>query len=432
MAYAIVRHEKIRGAEMFNGYAAEADRSIVGNNVHKNLSHKNIFIQKSVYKNYDEFVQVKKDELTKVRKEVNAWNRLHPDNKKIVPRFPSKKTNKKTKKKEDPALSQQFIFIYSYGALSEEDGIKYLYLADKFIREWFPDNEIISSIIHLDEKVPHIHIDVAYWDINKKKFNQKELSAYSKNDDGEKIGGFKTDIDYIRDEFQRLVADKFGLEKQDGSVVNPDDHERRADIAKDKLKEANRQLKEKVYSDTHTKRTRKGKRVKATNEEVVKSLSGKLSQKVKEVEELKSLPAKIEIKEVENPLNVEMKKEIDLLKTKLEEKSTLALPKERKEVKTAPENKNKIETLENEVTFLKKELSKFKRLVKDMIHYIGWRHVKNTGELRIELNKPYEIDPKEDPMPHDIEPDQKELLNKPNLGMMVDDIVCDEFMPGKL
>lgn len=221
--FAIIRHIKIKGAEAFNGISAEADRTISGKNVDKSRTSKNIVIQKSKYANFDDFVNTKKSEIALANKATKQWNIENPSDKQKLRRFPRMTENRKTKEKELLSLNQQFVFTYSNGALSEEQGVEMLKRSDQFIRNWFLKNEIISSNLHLDETTPHIHVDVAYYDKHEKRFNQKELSAQG-----------KTDIDAIRNAFQREVADEFGLIKQDGSVVAEHDGGK-ADIGKGQL-----------------------------------------------------------------------------------------------------------------------------------------------------------------------------------------------------
>jgi hypothetical protein len=216
--YAIIRQEKIKSADSFNGRLHHNQRDYFSKNINRELTHKNITLTQSSYKNLDEFAELKKKEIQEHNKEFGTKNRMV-----------RQVLNKKTGQKEYQALSQEFVITHSHKAMSEEESIEYLKRADKFLREWFGNCEVIQSVIHLDEKTPHLHFIVSYFDKEEKRFKQKELS---------KAG--KTDINIIREAFQEEVAKGYGLLKQDGSVVV--EHERKADIEKAELKEWKKEL----------------------------------------------------------------------------------------------------------------------------------------------------------------------------------------------
>jgi len=216
MGFAIIRQEKIRNADSFNSREAHNSREILTSNVELKYSHKNITLIKNKYKNYDDFVEQKREEIRKSNKLNNTKHR-----------FVRSVLNKKTKEKELSSMFQEFVFTHSKDALSEEDSIEYLKAANKFIKDRFHDCEIISSEIHLDETTPHIHIVSSYYNDIECRFMQKELSK-------EKI----TDINEIRKAFQHEVADKFELKMQDGSVVEAKNHQRSANKEIAELKEA--------------------------------------------------------------------------------------------------------------------------------------------------------------------------------------------------
>lgn len=273
--FAIIRQIKIKGVEAFEGVAAEADRSIFAKNVDASRTEKNIVLKKSQYAKFADFVQKKKQEIR-----IGNLRRKKGEKK---ARFPRILTNKKTKEKEYPALSQQFVFSFSHGALSEKDGIEYLRRADEFIREWFEKNEIISSIIHRDETTDHIHIDVAYWNRFEKRFNQKELTQ-----DKDQKGRGKTDISRIREAFQKEVANYFNLRKQDGSVVEKHDG-KKADIGKGKLKEEIKELKNRkiTQEEVLSLKTKFGENI-VTIGEAIQTQTAENKTQVKEIEELKN------------------------------------------------------------------------------------------------------------------------------------------------
>ncbi len=122
----------------------------------------------------------------------------------------AKKFNKETNREEYESMMMDFSFSHSPGIMTESDSIEYLKLAHQFIVDWFPDNEVFSSVIHLDEKTPHSHIWVSFFDEKDNRFNQRKLRSQR-----------KTDITLIRNAFQTYLKDtKFKyLKKQDGKVV---------------------------------------------------------------------------------------------------------------------------------------------------------------------------------------------------------------------
>jgi len=215
--YATIRQEKVRSSSAADGLDAHNERIIISENVREELSHKNIHILKPTYKNYDSWIETKKEQIRERNK------KRKPEEKKA--RFPRKVKDKKTKMMKQLALSQEFIFGHSHDALSEKMSIAYLKDAHNFISNWFDGCEILSSVIHLDEKTPHLHMHVSYFDETDCRFVQKELSHLG-----------KTKIDNIRLAFQKEVADKYGLLKQDGTVVPKDEHQTKANVQIGELK----------------------------------------------------------------------------------------------------------------------------------------------------------------------------------------------------
>jgi len=197
--FAIIRHEKIKGEDHFNGLAAHNRREYFSKNIDRSRTDKNITLTPFAYKNFQDFVEAKRKMIREMNKRNGTKNRML-----------RKLKNKKTGEKEYPSMAQEFIFTYSPGALTEEQGIRYLKLADKFLREWFADFEVIASIIHLDETTPHLHFDLSYFDMVQGKFRQAELQAEG-----------KTDINAIRQAWDEYLQDtEFEhLHPQDGSVV---------------------------------------------------------------------------------------------------------------------------------------------------------------------------------------------------------------------
>ena len=228
MSFSIIRQQKIKGEEHFNGLAAHNKREYHSQNIVKERSHKNVTLSPFIYKNFQEFVASKKKLIFEGNKKNGTKNRMLRSLK-----------NKKTGEKELPSMAQEFIFTHSPKALTESESIEFLKLADKFLREWFDGLEVLGSVIHLDETTPHLHFDVTYFDLNRAKFCQSELQ-----DQG------KTDIVAIREAWNAyLVGTKFDtLKMQDGSVVSAREHQSKASLVVAKLKEEIAELKESLLS----------------------------------------------------------------------------------------------------------------------------------------------------------------------------------------
>ena len=215
MGFAIIRQEKVKGAESFNSRTSHNNRTIITSNINKSLTKNNIMIQENIYKNYDDFVNKKRKEIQEHNLEFGTKNR-----------FIRKTLNKKNKTMEFGAMSQEFIISSSKDFFkTEEENIQYLKNADKFLRKWFPNCEVLQSSIHLDETTPHLHFHISYFDKENKKFIQKEMSKKG-----------LTDINKIREAFQTDIASPIGLQKQNGSVVNADEHQNKASLEIAQLK----------------------------------------------------------------------------------------------------------------------------------------------------------------------------------------------------
>jgi hypothetical protein len=231
--FAIISHKKMKDSGAWNGYKAHNERATSPQNVDKSRSHLNITLKPNSFKNFDEYIEKKREYIREKNKENGTKNRCV-----------RKTKNKKTKKFEYPSVAHEFVFSYSHGALTDAQGVEYLKLADKFLEEWFgKDIEKLQSTIHLDEKTPHIHIDYAYFDLEQGKFCQKDLQRKG-----------KTDISRIREEWDRYLATtEFAhLSMQDGSVVAKDEHTDKASLEIDRLKTEVKEWKE-AYSNATAK-----------------------------------------------------------------------------------------------------------------------------------------------------------------------------------
>jgi hypothetical protein len=223
--YAIIRQMKIKNSGDFNGSQRHNLRIFNSKNIDQTRSHKNIFLQNSIYPDYDEFVKSKRDEIRKKNFENGTKNRMV-----------RKTKNKKTGEMEFLSMVQEFIFTHSPGAMSENESIEFLKMADKFLKSWFGEEiEVISSVIHLDEATPHLHFTISYFDKNRGKFCQSELQKQG-----------KTDISNIRSAWQKHLSNtRFsGLQEQDGSVKKGENHNPKASAEAKMLRERIGELEE--------------------------------------------------------------------------------------------------------------------------------------------------------------------------------------------
>ncbi len=238
--------------------------------------------------------------------------------------------DKKTSKYKWKGMWQELVFTYSPGALSEEDAIEYLKQAHQFVINRFPECDVISSIIHLDETTLHLHIHIDYFDMNDARFIQDELANTG-----------RTNINNIRNDFQEEVADGYGLIKQDGSVVGDLHDGAKADkdkgelkrlvrdysIENDRLRLENQELKNKPVKVVEIEKEVIKEVVveNPINEELrerYREDSIKINALWLENQELKNKLAKVVevekevIKEVmvENPINEELRQENETLK----------------------------------------------------------------------------------------------------------------------
>jgi len=223
--YAIIRQQKIKSAEAFISMQNHNLRKYIPTNADPKKQHKNIILQDSIYQNFQDFIDLKKMQIRDGNKKNKTKNRMI-----------RKKENRETGRKEFMSTSQEFIFTHSPGAMSENESIEFLKMADKFLRNWFGSEiEVLSSVIHLDEKTPHLHFDITYFNLEKAKFCQADLQKQG-----------KTDINNIRSAWQKHLSGTHfsGLREQDGSVKKGEKHNPKASAEAKMLRERIGELEE--------------------------------------------------------------------------------------------------------------------------------------------------------------------------------------------
>jgi len=222
MGYAIISQMKIKSKKAWNGITAHNSRTVTSKNINTKLTHKNITLIPNQYQNQDDFIEKKRTQIREHNKKHGTKNRML-----------RKVKNKVSGEKEYQSLMQELVFTHSPGEMTEEESVEFLKMALEFIKEFYPDCEIIYAELHLDETTPHLHIGVSYFNQNLCKFEQQAM---------QKRG--MTDINVIRDAWQNKLKDtKFDkLKRQDGKVVAKQEHQAKANLEIARLKKENKTL----------------------------------------------------------------------------------------------------------------------------------------------------------------------------------------------
>jgi vacuolar-type H+-ATPase subunit I/STV1 len=92
---------------------------------------------------------------------------------------------------------------------TQQHYIDYLLEAEKFLKERFRGQEVVSSVIHLDESKPHLHIVFSYFNEDLGKWNQRSLMQQK-----------KTNLNNLLKDFEERVGKKFGLVKGKGKEIS--------------------------------------------------------------------------------------------------------------------------------------------------------------------------------------------------------------------
>ena len=85
---------------------------------------------------------------------------------------------------------------------SDTDYIRYLKDAEAWLRERFKGQKILASVIHVDEKKPHLHFTASYFNEDRGRWSQKYLAQQK-----------ATDLNAMLDDFERDIGQKYGLHR---------------------------------------------------------------------------------------------------------------------------------------------------------------------------------------------------------------------------
>jgi hypothetical protein len=92
---------------------------------------------------------------------------------------------------------------------TEQDYINYLKKAESFLKERFAGQEVISSVIHMDESKPHLHVVFSYFNEELGQWNQRNLMKEK-----------KTNLNDLLRDFEQEVGKEFGLHRGKGKEID--------------------------------------------------------------------------------------------------------------------------------------------------------------------------------------------------------------------
>ena len=359
--YFVIDFKKIKTENQFNNWIIghnERKYNLKRDNVDSNRTKDNIILDECKYKSYKDFINSKKEEINKINEE-NKLKRKELVEKLVREQNIDKKEAQKIARKKYPkrrAPSNQSIgFSIVIDCTpnkdwTEQDYIRYLKDAESFLKERFKNLEILSCVIHVDEKKPHLHISFSYFDRNEKRFVEKKLMQEK-----------KTDLDTLLSDFERDVAQKYNLHRGDGVTLR-----------KSILRDLNAKKKTiEIITDKKLGLIKETKKVNVLSTKVVNKI---VTKKMKEVQKLNHIQKLKELL-VEN----------DKLKKQIQKKDEIIneLSKENKELKSKNlmltklkekiiEKDKIIDKLIDELSETKSRISKFdkeksKKIIKSKI-----------------------------------------------------------------
>ena len=203
--YFVIGFRKIKTAEEYKNKIAghnHRNRNYKNRvNINTSKSKNNIILSPLKYKSASKLI----DTANQIIKEENI--KIKERNKKIE----DEKQKEKLKRGLKKGSAFAFEILIDCSVIDKwenKDYIKYLQDANEWLRNRFEGQEVISSIIHMDESKPHLHISFSYYNIDLNKWNQRELRD-------KKL----TDLNLILKDFERDIGKKYGLVKGDNAKL---------------------------------------------------------------------------------------------------------------------------------------------------------------------------------------------------------------------
>ena len=202
--YFVIGFRKIKTAE-------EYKNKIVGHN-HRNRNYKNrinidtsrskdnIILQKLKYRTADELIDTANQIITEENENIKKRNEG-------IDKEQKEKLRRGLKKGSSFAF-EILVDCSKIKNWKNENYTEYLKEAEQFFRDRFEGQEIISSVVHMDESKPHLHLTFSYFNTNLKKWNQREMRD-------KKL----TDLNLILKEFEEKIGAKYGLKKGDNATL---------------------------------------------------------------------------------------------------------------------------------------------------------------------------------------------------------------------
>lgn len=360
--YFVIDFKKIKNESQFNNVIIghnERKYRLKRDNVDEEKTKDNIILDECKYKSYKDFINSKREEIRKLN-EVNKVKRAELVEQLVSQNISKKEAQKIARKKypkrRAPTLNQAVCFSLVVDCTpdptwTEQDYINYLKDAYEFLKERFENLEILSSVIHVDEKKPHLHISFSYFDRNEKRFVEKKLMQEK-----------KTDLDTLLSDFERSVARKYDLCRGDGVTLR-----------KSLLRDLNKQKKtiEIITDEKLSGLIKETKKVNVLSTKVVNKI---VTKKMKEVQKFNHMQKFKELL-VENE---KLKKELvrrDEIINELSKENKQLKHKNRmlNELKKQIQKKDKIiDKLIDELSETKSRISKFdkeksKKIIKSKI-----------------------------------------------------------------
>ena len=170
-------------------------------NIDTSKSKDNIVLQELKYKSANELI----DTANQIIKKENQ--KIKERNKDIEDKNQKEKLRRGLKKGSSFAF-EILVDCSKIEGWNENNYIEYLKEAEQFFKKRFKGQEIISSIIHLDESKPHLHLTFSYFNKDLKKWNQRGLKEQN-----------LTNINYLLKDFEKDVGAKYGLKKGDNATL---------------------------------------------------------------------------------------------------------------------------------------------------------------------------------------------------------------------
>jgi hypothetical protein len=164
-------------------------------NIDTTKSENNIILQELKYKSASELIDTANQTIRQENVKIKERNEGIEDKKKL-------EKLRRGLKKGSAFAYEILIDCSKIEGWENKDYIKYLQEANEWLQNKFKGQEVLSSIIHLDEGKPHLHITFSYFNNILKKWNQRGLK--DKN---------LTNLNHLLRDFEREVGQKYGLRK---------------------------------------------------------------------------------------------------------------------------------------------------------------------------------------------------------------------------